>query len=168
MPGASMVSDDTRNAGKIAALTARVDELEDRVRVAEDAPVEVGAGGGDEESSTLPFQVYLAGGYVCVRPGHHLWWNAYTSQVEGASTELDKDEADAWVAAASATVIYLKRVYNSDGTATVTLENANTDFASVMAGVTTTEARWILATLSGGGIQRQWWTGGDIYELRVA
>lgn len=118
------------------------------------------------DDGEYPFQVFIEDGYVCVREGHHIWWNSYT--MTAAVTTLSKTVGDAWVAPASATVIYVKRVYNSDGTATVTLEYANTDYASVMAGVTTTETRWILATLSGGAVQTQWWRAGDIPEWRVS
>ena len=116
--------------------------------------------------TNFPFEVYISGGYVCVREGHHIWWNSYTTTA--AITTLSKAEGDAWVGSGSATVIYVKRLYNSDGTATVTLEHANTDYATVAAGITTTEARWILATLSGGSITQQWHRNGDIPELRVS
>lgn len=64
--------------------------------------------------------------------------------------------------------VYVKRIYNSDGSSTATLEYSASDYDTVMEDVTATEARWVLASLYAGVVTTQWWTGGDIYELRVA
>lgn len=113
-----------------------------------------------------PLQVYLSGGYICVRVGHHIWFDSYANVP--AKTDLEKTVGDAWQAYTSgARTVYVKRVYNSDGTATVTLENTSDTYATVAGGITNTQARWILATIADGVIT-QWWTGGDIYDIRVA
>lgn len=152
---------------ELSALQGRIAELELRLEESEDAPVDIGgAGGGEDGNESYPLRVFVEDGYVCVQAGHHVWWNSFTSAP--TVTTLEKDAGDTWVAIGGATVVYVKRVYNSDGTATVTLEHANSNYSTVMGGVTTTEARWILATIDSNDVITQWWTGGDLYELRVA
>lgn len=114
-----------------------------------------------------PLQVYLSGGYICVRAGHHIWWNSYTNAT--TVTDLEKTVADAWSAYTTGNrTIYVRRVYNSDGTASpVELVQTTDSYATVVGGITNAEARWVLATIADGVI-RQWRTCGDIDELRVA
>jgi heptaprenylglyceryl phosphate synthase len=114
-----------------------------------------------------PLQVYLSGGYICVRAGHHVWWNSYTNSA--TVTNLEKTVADAWSAYTTGNrTIYVRRVYNSDGTASpVELVQTTDSYATVVGGITNAEARWVLATIADGVIT-QWRTCGDIDELRVA
>lgn len=129
-------------------------------------PRRVARAAGGAAAFEHPLQVYLSGGYICVRAGHHVWFDSYANAP--AQTDLEKDVGDAWQAyTTGARTVYVKRTYNSDGTATVELMNTADNFSTVRAGITNTEARWILATIADGVIT-QWWTGGDIYELRVA
>lgn len=152
---------------QISELRSRIAELEMRQDDAEDAPVDIGgAGGGDDGTASFPFRVYVEDGYICVQTGHHVWWDSNTS--DDNVTTLEKAAADAWVAVGGATEIYVKRVYNADGTATVTLEHASSSYADVLDAVTATEARWVLATIDSDDVVTQWRTGGDIYEWRVA
>lgn len=113
-----------------------------------------------------PFQVYLEGGYICVRGGNHLWFNEQSNGI--TQTTMAKAVTDAWQSYTSGNrTVYVKRIYNSDGSATVTLENTADSYVTVIGGINNTEARWILAEIADSVIT-QWWTGGDIYELRVA
>lgn len=165
----------------VAQLVAETRHLNQRTRVPVVPP-------HNPTQPPIPLQVYLSGGYICVRAGHHIFWNSYSERIETVTYDGDEDEwvagagptllekeaADAWIEPANASVIYVKRVFNSDGTANTTLEYAmpglatpEDDYAAVINDVTNTEARWILATIA-DGVVTQWWTGGDIYELRVA
>jgi hypothetical protein len=66
--------------------------------------------------------------------------------------------------------VYVKRIYNSDGTATATLVRTADNIATVLGGQTTTESRFIIGTfaaVTGDGI-RQRRLSGDIDEYRVA
>lgn len=168
IPSKIAKSDDL-DTGTINKIIDCLRELYGRSNGEDPDPSADGGGGGapaTTDPATPPFTVYLDGGYVCVKQGHHLWWNSNTPAI--AVTTLDKDLADAWVLASAATVVFLKRIYNADGTATVSLEYTATDYASVAAGISNTEARWILATLASGELVQQWWTGGDVSELRIA
>lgn len=115
---------------------------------------------------THPLQVYLEGGYICVRAGHHIWFNEVSNAHD--REDLEKTSLDAWQAYTSgARTVFVKRIYNSDGSATVTLENTADSYITTLGQINNTTAIWILATISDSVIT-QWWTGGDIYELRVA
>lgn len=115
---------------------------------------------------THPLQVYLEGGYICVRSGHHIWFNEVSNAHD--REDLEKTSLDAWQAYTSGDrTVFVKRIYNSDGSATVTLENTADSYITTLGQINNTTAIWILATISDSVIT-QWWTGGDIYELRVA
>ena len=115
---------------------------------------------------THPLQVYLEGGYICVRAGHHIWFNEVSNAHD--REDLGKTSLDAWQAYTSGgRTVFVKRIYNSDGTATVTLENTADSYITTLGQINNTTAIWILATIADSVIT-QWWTGGDIYELRVA
>ena len=121
---------------------------------------------GTFEKPLHPFEVYTAGSKLCVWPGRHHWWNQVLGQIQ--TTTVYEDGTNSW--ALSACTIYLKRVYNDDDTATVTLQHTTDDADTVMAGVTAKELRLIIATFAattGAGIDQRW-TGGDIMESRVA
>ena len=90
-----------------------------------------------------------------------------TSAASSGPTVLAKTAADLWDDTTFEGTVYVKRAYNSNGSSTVVLAKEANDYATVISGITNTEARWILATITDGTIT-QWWTGGDIYELRVA
>jgi hypothetical protein len=115
---------------------------------------------------THPLQVYLSGGYICIRKGYHIWFNSYTETA--TATSIEKQVSDAWEAYTTGSrTVYISRTYNVNGTATVTPVSTTDSYATVIAGITNTEARWILATIS-DGVVTQWRTAGDIDELRVA
>ena len=132
-----------------------------------------GRNGGTASAFQHPLQVYYSAGVLCVRAGYHIWWNSYANQITTTSsassgpTSLVKTAADLWDDTTFEGTVYVKRTYNSNGSSTVVLAKEANDYATVISGITNTEARWILATIADGVIT-QWWTGGDIYELRVA
>lgn len=141
----------------------RIALLEDE----DDLPWPRAESGADEFQH--PLQVYVSGGYVCVRQGYHLWWNSYTSAL--ATSSVEKTSGDAFHAVGTAVAVYVQRIYNADGTTqtiTIEKETATPTVAGVMAGVTNLKARWVLATVDADGVVTQRWTGGDLYELRVA
>lgn len=163
---------DDLDSSVINAIIDCLLELYGRTSGSNPDPADDSGGGGGAvnptDPNTPPFTVYVDAGYVCVTTGHHLWFNSLKTTPDVTITTLGKTAGDAWVAAGSATVVYIQRIYNSDGTATATLEYAATDYASVIAGISNTEARKVLATLSDGAVVQQWWTGGDWDELRVS
>jgi hypothetical protein len=113
-----------------------------------------------------PLQVYLSGGYICIRKGYHIWFNSYTETA--TATAIEKKLSDAWEGYTSGDrTVYISRTYNANGTATIAPVSTTDSYATVIAGITNTEARWILATIS-DGVVTQWRTAGDIDELRVA
>lgn len=156
-----------RLVGQIAMLTARVNELEDRMRSLEDAPVEIGAafGGDDAATDQYPFKLYKYGGYLCCSEGNLYWFN----EIAGAVTVHvvpEENGVNSWPIDSYSTV-YVRRTYNADGTATVELVRTSDSIATVKGGQTNTEMRFILGTCSSTGVitQRHF---GDIEEARVA
>lgn len=142
----------------IVALRSRIEAIEQQEDPLEPMPQ------GDDISLSYPFRLYLSGDEVLCQSGIHVWWNQYTQAI--AYTTLVEDGTNNW--APTASTIYVERLANADGTATVTLNRTTDAVNVVLGGIADNKARWIIGTISSSGVISQSYTAGDIYELRVS
>lgn len=149
---------------QIADLQARMAALENKVEAnAEDLP---DCDWMDPTNDPFPFMLYVKAGKLCCYAGNHYWWNSFTEEV--TITTLSETGTNSWPLEAG--TVYVKRIYDTAGTATATLEQTADDVATVLTEQTATEARFIIGTFAaatGEGI-RQRRLSGDIEEYRVA
>lgn len=149
---------------ELLSLRSELNEIRGRIADME-LPGGIQIGRGPDTPEDFPFRLYVdsVGPKVCMRPGVHVWWNQYTGAI--ATTTLEETGSNSWALASS--TIYVKRVRNSDDTATVTLHRTTDSAATVLAGVTNSEARFIIGTISTStGITQ--WRRQQIEEYRVA
>lgn len=142
----------------MAGQRARIEAIEQQEDPLEPMPQ------GDDISLSYPFRLYLSDGEVLCQSGIHVWWNQYTQAI--AYTTLVEDGTNNW--APTASTIYVERLANADGTATVTLNRTTDAVNVVLGGIADNKARWIIGTISSSGVISQSYTAGDIYELRVS
>lgn len=149
---------------ELLSLRSELNEI--RGRLAEmELPGGVQIGKGPDMPEDFPFRLYVdsVGPKVCMRPGVHVWWRQYTGVI--TMTTLEETGSSAWGLASS--TIYVKRVRNADDTATVTLHRTTDSAATVLAGVTNSETRFIIGTVSTStGITQ--WRRQQIEEYRVS
>ena len=112
-----------------------------------------------------PFQLYIAGGFLCCREGNHHWFNSFTNAV--TTIPLEEDGTNSWPINAASTV-YVERTYNTDGTASLSLVRTADNLATVKGGQSATVMRFVIGTCTAEGVITQRWLGGDIDESRVA
>ena len=116
--------------------------------------------GSDGDMPDFPFKLYVSDNKVRFIDGVHIWWDSYAN----APTKNIVSDGGGWATGSQA--IYVKREYNSDGTATVSVGTAATD-SDVYSMITATISYWVVGVVESNGniIQYQF---GPISELRIA